>query len=146
MIYSQGVQTHFCSIGFEAKVTGNAKTYQIQTQIAVTATTWLCLSCSLWTYLNHTSQSHHQHQIKSVFKLFTTLNIVALMIFFFISPLGGIIPRFSSVPVNIHAPGNSNPQFLQKVYRGTVAEEQDPGVPIVKVSLRCFKFSSRSQI
>ncbi|XP_044201132.1 protocadherin Fat 4-like [Thunnus albacares] len=47
---------------------------------------------------------------------------------------GGIIPRSSSVQANIRAPGDSKPQFLQKVFHGTVEEEQDPGVMIVKVN------------
>ena len=57
------------------------------------------------------------------------------MIFFSSSPLEGAIPRSSSAQVNIRAPGNSKPQFSKKVYHGTVEEEQDPGVTIVKVSL-----------
>ncbi|XP_044045435.1 protocadherin Fat 4 [Siniperca chuatsi] len=47
---------------------------------------------------------------------------------------GGSISRSSSAQVNIRAPGNSKPQFLQKVYRGTVEEEQDLGVGILKVN------------
>ncbi|CAK6976329.1 protocadherin Fat 4-like [Scomber scombrus] len=47
---------------------------------------------------------------------------------------GGIIPRSSSVQANIRAPGDSKPQFLQEVYHGTVEEEQDPGVFILKVN------------
>ncbi|XP_051241011.1 protein dachsous isoform X1 [Dicentrarchus labrax] len=47
---------------------------------------------------------------------------------------GGRISRSSSTQVNIRAPGDSRPQFLQKVYRGTVEEEQDPGVLILKVN------------
>ncbi|CAJ1052822.1 cadherin-23-like [Xyrichtys novacula] len=46
----------------------------------------------------------------------------------------GLIPRFSSAQVNIRAPGDSNAQFLQKVYHGTVEEEQSPGVLIVRVN------------
>ncbi|XP_029987441.1 protein dachsous [Sphaeramia orbicularis] len=46
---------------------------------------------------------------------------------------GGIIPRSTSAQVHIQAPGDSNPQFLQKVFHGTVMEEQDPGVFIIKV-------------
>ncbi|KAG7999610.1 Protein dachsous, partial [Nibea albiflora] len=46
---------------------------------------------------------------------------------------GGSIPRSTSAQVNIRAPGSSKPQFLQEVYRGTVEEEQDPGVVILKV-------------
>ncbi|CAG5946960.1 unnamed protein product [Menidia menidia] len=47
---------------------------------------------------------------------------------------GGIVSRSSSAQVTIRAPGNSKPQFLQKVYQGTVEEEQDPGVFITKVN------------
>ncbi|XP_059189827.1 protocadherin Fat 4 [Centropristis striata] len=47
---------------------------------------------------------------------------------------GGTISRSSSAQVNIRAPGNSNPQFIQKVYHGTVKEEQDPGVLILTVT------------
>nr|XP_046231679.1 protein dachsous isoform X5 [Scatophagus argus] len=46
---------------------------------------------------------------------------------------GGIIPRLSSAQVNIRAPGDSRPQFLHKRYGGTVEEEQDPGVVILRV-------------
>ncbi|XP_045903065.1 protocadherin Fat 4-like isoform X1 [Micropterus dolomieu] len=47
---------------------------------------------------------------------------------------GGIISRSSSAQVNIRAPGNSKPQFLQKVYSGSVEEEQDPGDVILRVN------------
>ncbi|XP_027138360.1 protocadherin Fat 4 isoform X1 [Larimichthys crocea] len=47
---------------------------------------------------------------------------------------GGSIPRSTSALVNIRAPGNSKPQFLQEVYRGTVEEERDPGVVILRVN------------
>ncbi|XP_026158869.1 protocadherin Fat 4 [Mastacembelus armatus] len=47
---------------------------------------------------------------------------------------GGITPRSSSAQVNIRAPGNSKPQFIQEVYHGTIEEEQEPGVLILKVS------------
>lgn len=40
--------------------------------------------------------------------------------------------RSSAVVVTILAPGNSRPQFLQRVYRGTIEEEQDPGL-VLKV-------------
>ncbi|XP_034400280.1 protocadherin Fat 4 [Cyclopterus lumpus] len=46
---------------------------------------------------------------------------------------GGTVSRSSSTQVNILAPGDSNPQFLHTVYRGTLEEEQDPGVVIVRV-------------
>ncbi|XP_070771479.1 protocadherin Fat 4 [Enoplosus armatus] len=46
---------------------------------------------------------------------------------------GGIISRSSSAQVNVRAPGDSKPQFLREVYRGSVAEEQDPGVVILRV-------------
>lgn len=42
------------------------------------------------------------------------------------------MPRSSAVVVTILAPGNSKPQFLQKVYRGTIEEEQEPGL-VLKV-------------
>ncbi|KAL3066367.1 hypothetical protein OYC64_016342 [Pagothenia borchgrevinki] len=47
---------------------------------------------------------------------------------------GGTISRSSSAKVNIRAPGDSKPQFLQKLYRGTVEEEQEPGVVILTVN------------
>ncbi|KAK1886066.1 Protocadherin Fat 4 [Dissostichus eleginoides] len=47
---------------------------------------------------------------------------------------GGTISRSSSAQVNIRAPGDSKPQFLQKLYRGTVEEEQEPGVVILTVN------------
>ncbi|KAK2817525.1 hypothetical protein Q5P01_025716 [Channa striata] len=46
---------------------------------------------------------------------------------------GGVLSRSSSTQVTIQAPGNSNPQFLQRSYSGTVEEEQDPGVVITRV-------------
>nr|XP_008302668.1 PREDICTED: protocadherin Fat 4-like [Stegastes partitus] len=46
---------------------------------------------------------------------------------------GGVISRSSSAQVLILAPGDSKPQFLQKIYHGTIEEEQDPGVVILKV-------------
>ncbi|RVE76560.1 hypothetical protein OJAV_G00009860 [Oryzias javanicus] len=46
----------------------------------------------------------------------------------------GIVPRTSAAQVFIRAPGNSNPQFLQKVFTGVVEEEQEPGAFITKVS------------
>ncbi|XP_044201151.1 protocadherin Fat 4-like [Thunnus albacares] len=51
---------------------------------------------------------------------------------------GGIIPHSSSVQANIRASGDSKPQFLQKVFNGTVEEEQDPGVLIVKVNFHAI--------
>ncbi|XP_032400608.1 protein dachsous [Etheostoma spectabile] len=47
---------------------------------------------------------------------------------------GGTMSRSSSAQVNIRAPGASNPQFLHKVYRGTVEEEQETGVVILRVA------------
>ncbi|XP_050926881.1 protocadherin beta-2 [Lates calcarifer] len=47
---------------------------------------------------------------------------------------GGVISRSSSAQVNVRAPGDSKPQFLHKIYRSTVEEEQDPGVVILKVN------------
>ncbi|XP_031732532.1 fat-like cadherin-related tumor suppressor homolog [Anarrhichthys ocellatus] len=46
---------------------------------------------------------------------------------------GGTISRSSSAQVKILAPGDSNPQFLHNVYRGTLEEEQDAGVVILTV-------------
>ncbi|XP_037327747.2 protocadherin Fat 4 [Pungitius pungitius] len=46
---------------------------------------------------------------------------------------GGAISRSSSAQVNIRAPGDSKPQFLHEVYRGTVEEEREPGVFILRV-------------
>lgn len=37
--------------------------------------------------------------------------------------------------MNIFAPGDSKPQFLQKIYHFTIEEEQEPGVAVLKV---CF--------
>ncbi|XP_039671449.1 protocadherin Fat 4 [Perca fluviatilis] len=47
---------------------------------------------------------------------------------------GGTISRVSSALVTISAPSDSKPQFLQKVYRGTVEEEQETGVVILRVA------------
>ncbi|XP_034740142.1 protocadherin Fat 4 [Etheostoma cragini] len=47
---------------------------------------------------------------------------------------GGTMPRSSLAQVNVRAPGASNPQFLHKVYRGTVEEEQETGVVILRVA------------
>ncbi|XP_039469766.1 protocadherin Fat 4 [Oreochromis aureus] len=47
---------------------------------------------------------------------------------------GGVIPRSSSAQVNIFAPGDSKPQFLQKLYHFTIEEEQEPGVAVLKVN------------
>ncbi|KAM8771994.1 cadherin-23-like isoform 2-T2 [Acanthopagrus schlegelii] len=47
---------------------------------------------------------------------------------------GGTISRSTTAQVIIRAPGNSKPQFLQRVYHGNVAEEQDPQVLILKVN------------
>lgn len=55
--------------------------------------------------------------------------------FYFCSiPIGGSVSRASSVPVDIQAPGDSRPQFLQKTYLGKVKEEQEAGAEIVKVT------------
>lgn len=42
--------------------------------------------------------------------------------------------RASSVLVDIKAPGDPHPQFLQKTYQGKVEEEQEAGAEIVKVT------------
>ncbi|XP_008416259.1 protein dachsous [Poecilia reticulata] len=47
---------------------------------------------------------------------------------------GGTISRSTSAQAIVRAPGNSNPQFLQKLYQGAVEEEQEPGALIVKVN------------
>ncbi|KAM8880447.1 protein dachsous isoform 2-T2 [Spinachia spinachia] len=47
---------------------------------------------------------------------------------------GGAISRSSSAQVKIRAPGDSKPQFVHEVYRGTVEEERDPGVVILRVA------------
>ncbi|MCI4393906.1 hypothetical protein PGIGA_G00162950 [Pangasianodon gigas] len=47
---------------------------------------------------------------------------------------GGSVSRSSSVLVDIKAPGDSRPQFLQKTYQGKVEEEQEAGAEIVKVT------------
>ncbi|XP_071359727.1 protocadherin Fat 4 isoform X2 [Trachinotus anak] len=47
---------------------------------------------------------------------------------------GGTISRSSSTQVDIIAPGDAKPQFLQKLYHGTVTEEQQPDVFILKVN------------
>lgn len=46
--------------------------------------------------------------------------------------------RASSVLVDIKAPGDSRPQFLEKTYRGKVEEEQEAGEEIVKVTFADF--------
>lgn len=46
---------------------------------------------------------------------------------------GGVISRSSSAQVIIRAPGDSKPQFLQRIYHGTVEEEQEPGLVILRV-------------
>ncbi|XP_040002206.1 protocadherin Fat 4 [Xiphias gladius] len=51
---------------------------------------------------------------------------------------GGIISRSSSTQVIIRAPGDSKPQFLQNPYYGTVAEEQAPGVVILRVNFHAI--------
>lgn len=55
--------------------------------------------------------------------------------------IGGSVSRSSSVLVDVKAPGDSRPQFLQKTFWGKVEEEQDAGAEIVKVTLvqvHCF--------
>ncbi|XP_036950739.1 cadherin-23-like isoform X6 [Acanthopagrus latus] len=47
---------------------------------------------------------------------------------------GGTTSRSTAAQVIIRAPGDSKPQFLQRVYHGTVAEEQDPQVLILRVN------------
>ncbi|XP_049325191.1 cadherin-23 isoform X4 [Astyanax mexicanus] len=47
---------------------------------------------------------------------------------------GGAVSRSSSTLVDIKAPGESHPQFIDKPYHGRVEEEQEPGAEIVKVS------------
>ncbi|KAF2987751.1 hypothetical protein EK904_015163 [Melospiza melodia maxima] len=46
---------------------------------------------------------------------------------------GGITPRSSSVPVEINAFGDSRPQFTQKTYNVSVAEELAPPVEVAQV-------------
>ncbi|XP_017312969.1 protocadherin Fat 4 [Ictalurus punctatus] len=46
---------------------------------------------------------------------------------------GGSVSLSSSVVVDIKAPGDSRPHFLQKTYQGKVVEEEEAGVEIVKV-------------
>ncbi|XP_030207359.1 protocadherin Fat 4 isoform X1 [Gadus morhua] len=47
---------------------------------------------------------------------------------------GGIVSRSSSAQVNIFGPGVSKPQFTQKTYSGTIEEEKNAGVEILKVT------------
>ncbi|KAM4594440.1 protocadherin Fat 4 [Fundulus diaphanus] len=47
---------------------------------------------------------------------------------------GGSISRSASAQVFVRAPGNSKPQFVQKLYQAAVQEEQDPGTLVLKVS------------
>ncbi|XP_063738782.1 protein dachsous [Eleginops maclovinus] len=61
-------------------------------------------------------------------------NVVLEFPLFITARDGGTISRSSSAQVNIRAPGDSKPQFLQKLFRGTVAEEQEPGVVILTVN------------
>lgn len=58
--------------------------------------------------------------------------------FLFSIPIGGSVSRSSSVLVDIKAPGDSRPQFLQKTYQGEVEEEQEAGAEIVKVTFLEF--------
>lgn len=55
---------------------------------------------------------------------------------------GGEVSRSTSALVDIKAPGDSRPQFLQKTYQGQVEEEQS-GAHIVKVrGLTAQRFAS----
>ncbi|KAI5089853.1 protocadherin Fat 3-like [Silurus meridionalis] len=47
---------------------------------------------------------------------------------------GGSVSQSASALVDIKAPGDSRPQFLQKSYEGKVEEEQESGAEIVKVT------------
>ncbi|XP_038133976.1 protein dachsous [Cyprinodon tularosa] len=47
---------------------------------------------------------------------------------------GGRLSRSASAQVMVTAPGTLKPQFIEKLYHGTVAEGQDPGVHILNVS------------
>ncbi|XP_061078966.1 protocadherin Fat 4-like [Conger conger] len=47
---------------------------------------------------------------------------------------GGEVTRFSSTQVRILAPGTSNPQFLLPSYHGSLQEEMDPPVQILKLT------------
>ncbi|KAI5625920.1 protocadherin Fat 3-like [Silurus asotus] len=47
---------------------------------------------------------------------------------------GGSVSQSASALVDIKAPGDSRPQFLQKSYEGKVEEEQEAGAEIVKVT------------
>ncbi|KAK1803047.1 hypothetical protein P4O66_021580, partial [Electrophorus voltai] len=47
---------------------------------------------------------------------------------------GGAVSRYSNVLVDIKAPGDSRPQFLQKKYQGKVLEEQEAGAEIIKAA------------
>ncbi|KAG5855648.1 hypothetical protein ANANG_G00051340 [Anguilla anguilla] len=59
----------------------------------------------------------------------------SLQFFLFVTARdGGQISRFSSTQVHILAPGTSNPQFLLPSYHGSVLEEMDPPVDILKLS------------
>ncbi|XP_030282168.1 cadherin-23-like [Sparus aurata] len=51
---------------------------------------------------------------------------------------GGTVSRSTAAQVIIRAPGDSKPQFLQRVYYGTVAEEQDPQVVILRVNFQAI--------
>lgn len=55
------------------------------------------------------------------------------------TPSGGVVSRSTSALVDIKAPGDSHPQFLQKTYQGQVEEEQSEA-DIVKV---CGAYSSK---
>lgn len=54
--------------------------------------------------------------------------------FSFSMTVGGRMSLSSSTVVDIKAPGDSRPQFIQKTYKGKVEEEQEPGKEIVQVT------------
>ncbi|XP_030281852.1 cadherin EGF LAG seven-pass G-type receptor 2-like, partial [Sparus aurata] len=49
---------------------------------------------------------------------------------------GGTVSHSTTAQVIISTSGGSKPQFLQRVYYGTVAEEQDPQVEILRVNFQ----------
>ncbi|XP_034044704.1 protocadherin Fat 4-like isoform X2 [Thalassophryne amazonica] len=63
-------------------------------------------------------------------------NKIQMFTFYVTATDGGVAPRSSSVQVDIRAPGNSNPQFLQKRYIGTIEEEQNPGTLVLQVKFQ----------
>ncbi|XP_043399090.1 protocadherin Fat 4-like [Chelonia mydas] len=46
---------------------------------------------------------------------------------------GGMVPRSSSVPVQVFAVGDSRPRFIHKTYDGTLEEELNSPVPVTRV-------------